>query len=175
MPFARETEEVGKAFVTQLTSFCHTEVSVPLLCLSDCIQPRWEDLQCVFELEKWQRPLAQGVKQNSCHFISFQRHYSGKQCWAHNAESLFPVSARRCFKIRWDALIWKSQERGPEEVKEGMLLALLELFTDQLLFWSFILLRNSYIVFAFCVQPLNKSLFVSLTKGNKLCVANKPQ
>lgn len=33
-----------------------------------------------------------------------------------------------------------------------MLLALLELFTDQLLFSPFVLLRNSYIVFAFCIQ-----------------------
>lgn len=121
-----------------------------------------EGSQCVFELEKWQRPLAQGVKHNSCHFISFQWHYSGKQCWAHSAESLFPVSARCCFKIRWDALIWESQERGPEEVKE-MLLALLELFTDQLLFSSFILLRNSYIVFAFCVQ-LSTSISLSASQ-----------
>lgn len=29
---------------------------------------------CVFELEKWQRPSAQGVKHNSCHFVSFQWH-----------------------------------------------------------------------------------------------------
>lgn len=152
-----------KAFVTQLTSFCHTEVSVPLLCQSDYIEPLREDLQCVFELEKWQRPPAQGVKHNSCHFISFQWQNSGKQCWAHDAESLFPVSARCCFKIRWDALIWARQEQGPEEVKEEMLLALFQLFTDQLLFWPFILLRNSYIVFAFCVQ-LSTSISLSASQ-----------
>lgn len=163
MPFASETGEVGKAFITQLTPFCHTEVSVHLLCQSDCTESQREDLQRVFELEKWQRPPAQGVKHNSCHFIFFQWQYSGKQRWAHNAESLFPVSARRCFKIRWDALIWESQEQGPEEVKEEMLLALLELFTDQLLFSSFILLRNSYIVFAFCVQ-LSTSISLSASQ-----------
>lgn len=83
------------------------------------------------------------------------------QSWTHSAESLLPVSARYRFKISWDALIWESRERGPGEAEEEMLLALLEsLFTDQLLFSSFVLLRNSYIVFAFCTQ-LSTSISLS--------------
>lgn len=47
-----ETAETGKAFVTQVASFCRIGAAVPFPCKPNRIEPWQEDLQFVFELEK---------------------------------------------------------------------------------------------------------------------------
>lgn len=111
-------------FVTSELLLAVVLLLVPFLCNSSCVKPRWEDLKCVFELEKWQRPPAWGIKHNSFHSISFQHQYSRKQSWARRTGGILGhlfLSTRYLFKIRWGALIWEGQEWGPEE--EAMLLA----------------------------------------------------
>lgn len=149
-------------FVTSELLLAVVLLLIPFLCNSSCVKPRREDLKCVFELEKWQGPPAWGIKHNSFHSISFQHQYSRKQSWARRTGGILGhlfLSTRYIFKIRWGALIWEGQELGARGRGDATCL-LSELFTDQLLFWSFVLLRNSYIVFAFCIR-LSTSISLS--------------